>query len=167
MTRRVCRPQRQRLARFVTCALLCTFASALPAESWAACTVTATTMPFGPYNPTNSSPTDGSGTVKVVCTVVVGINLSWTVKMSTGASAAYSPRRMTNAAATLDYNIYTTNGYSTIWGDGSGTTGFISDSVFLVIGTTTSTYPMYGRIPALQDARSGSYTDSIVVTVTY
>ena len=143
------------------------FASALPAESWAVCTITATTMPFGPYNPTNSSPTDGSGTVKVICTVVVGINLSWTVKMSTGASTTYSPRRMTNGAATLNYNIYTTNGYSTIWGDGSGTTGFISDSAFLVIGTTTSTYPMYGRIPALQDARSGSYTDSIVVTVTY
>ncbi len=139
----------------------------LSAASWAACTVTATTMPFGAYNPANASPTNGSGTVKVICTVLVSINLSWTVMMSKGASTTYSPRQMTNGAATLDYNIYTTNAYSTIWGDGSGSTGFISDSLFLAVGTTTSTYPMYGRIPALQDVKSGPYTDSIVVTVTY
>ena len=35
------------------------------------------------------------------------------------------------------------------------------------IGTTTRHYTVYGRVPALQNARSGSYSDVITVTVDY
>jgi spore coat protein U-like protein len=135
--------------------------------SWAACTVSATGLPFGAYNPANASATDAVGTVTVNCTVLVALNMSWTVTMSKGASSTYSPRFLANGAAHLSYNIYTTTARATVWGDGSGGTGFISDSQFLVIGTTVSHYTMYGRIPALQDVNAGAYSDSIVVTVTY
>ena len=34
-------------------------------------------------------------------------------------------------------------------------------------GTRTATHVVYGRIPQLQDADTGNYTDSILVTLTF
>jgi spore coat protein U-like protein len=34
-------------------------------------------------------------------------------------------------------------------------------------GTRTSTHPVYGRIPQLQDAVPGAYNDTLLVTLTY
>jgi spore coat protein U-like protein len=133
----------------------------------AACNVSATTLPFATYNPASPAATDATGTVTVSCTVLVAVGLSWTVTMSKGTSSTYSPRVLSSGAATLSYNIYTTSARTTVWGDGTGGTGDISDSVVLAIGTNVSTYTMYGRIPPLQDVRAGAYSDAIVVTVSY
>jgi spore coat protein U-like protein len=143
--------------------------SALAAASptWANCAVSASTVPFGAYNPASVSATDATGTVTVTCTVLVGIAMSWTVQLSRGVSATYSPRTLANGGKSLSYNLYTTNARTVIWGDGSAGTSVISDSVFLAIGTHAFNYTIYGRIPPLQDVKSGSYSDSIVVTVTY
>ncbi len=142
-------------------------ASTVASASWAACNVSVTVLPFNVYNPANASATDATGTVTVTCTVLVGIAESWTVKLSKGTSTTYSPRVLLDGVATLNYNIYTTNARTTIWGDGSGGTDFISDSRLLVIGSNSYSYTMYGRIPPLQDARAGAYSDTIVVTLSY
>lgn len=141
-----------------------------PATSWAAletCTVSATSLPFGVYNPASASPTDATGTVTVSCNAIVGVGASWTIKMSTGSSGSYAPRRLSSGAATLNYNVYTSSARTTVWGDGSAGTGFVSDSATLIVGANTKQYTMYGRIPALQDVRAGSYSDSIVITLMY
>ena len=140
---------------------------ALASPSWAACNVSATVVPFGAYDPASASATDSTGTVTVTCTVLVALGMSWTVELSKGASTTYSPRKLASGGANLNYNLYTTNARTVIWGDGSGGTSVISDSVSLSIGTHNFSYTMYGRIPPLQDVKSGSYSDSIVVTVTY
>src|SRR5262245_23488414 len=91
--------------------------AASPVSS-AGCNVSATALPFGAYNPASAGPADATGTVTVTCNVLVALGLSWTVKMSRGTSATYSPRTLSNGAATLSYNIYTTSARTTVWGDG-------------------------------------------------
>jgi spore coat protein U-like protein len=124
-------------------------------------------VPFGVYNPASASATDTTGTVTVTCNAVVAVGMSWTVSLNKGTSTTYSPRKLANGAATLNYNLYTSNSRTVIWGDGSDGTSVISESLFLGIGAHVFNYTMYGRIPPLQDVKSGSYSDSIVVTVTY
>ena len=146
--------------------------TALSSESsWAlleSCDVTATSVPFGTYDPTSPSPLDATGTITVSCSVaLVGLLASWTLALSPGNSATYSPRRLSNGAATLQYNIFTTAAHSTVWGNGSGSTSVLSDSRLLLVGNNSAQYTVYGRISPRQDVRAGSYSDSIVVTINY
>jgi spore coat protein U-like protein len=67
----------------------------------------------------------------------------------------------------LNYNLYTNSARTSIWGDGSSGTNTVGDSYTLGIGTTVNDYTVYGRIPALQNAYSGFYSDSVIVTVEY
>ena len=70
----------------------------------------------------------------------------------------------------LGYNLYTTNLYSVVWGDGSGSNATVSGTMRLTSPNPSQmkTHTVYGRIPALQDAAVGSdYQDNVTVTVTY
>lgn len=49
-----------------------------------------------------------------------------------------------------------------IWGDGTSGT-----SIVTVNNVRNTTRTVYGRIPALQDVRAGSYSETLTVTVTY
>lgn len=57
--------------------------------------------------------------------------------------------------------------HTTVWGDGTGVTGVVSDNPFLVVGSDSVSYTTYGRLFAGQDRPPGAYSDTIVVTVTY
>src|SRR5262245_26957300 len=85
-------------------AIACAVLFALSSQpSWAllqSCDVTATALPFGPYDPTHPSPLDATGTITVTCSVtLVGLLASWTLVLSPGGSGAYTPRRLTSGAA--------------------------------------------------------------------
>jgi spore coat protein U-like protein len=68
----------------------------------------------------------------------------------------------------LNYNLYTTSARTTVWGDGSSSTGTVSDSYLLGLGAGTSTdYTVWGRIPMQQNVPTGTYNDSVVLTVEY
>jgi spore coat protein U domain-containing protein, fimbrial subunit CupE1/2/3/6 len=133
----------------------------------ASCSVAASGVNFGTYNPLSGTPKDAAGTVTFSCNVLAGLLMSWTVSLSTGNSGSYAPRLLSNGVSTLSYNLYTSAAHSSVWGDGTGVTGLVSDHVLLIVGLNTFNYPVYGRIPAGQDAAAGGYTDTIMVTVNY
>lgn len=138
----------------------------ISADAWALlqnCTVSAVPVSFGIYNPLAGAPTTATGTVTVNCTV--GLLGSWTVELSSGNSGNFATRRMTNGGSSLSYNLYTSAAYVSVWGDGTGGTSVDSGSSLL--GMTNSSYTVYGRIPAGQDAAAGTFTDTIVVTLNY
>jgi spore coat protein U-like protein len=61
----------------------------------------------------------------------------------------------------LHYSLFSNAGYSTNWGNTTGS---------WVTGTGTGaaqTLTVYGQIPASQHTISGTYTDTITATVTY
>lgn len=153
--------------RALVVVLAATSFTAASADAWAmSCSVGATAVNFGIYNPLSGTPDDATGTVTVTCDVLVGVFASWTVALSTG-NGSYSPRLLKSGANALSYNLYTSGAHTNVWGDGSGTTTLVSDHATLIVGANVVNYTVYGHIPAGQDAAAGTYTDTIVVTVNY
>jgi spore coat protein U-like protein len=133
-------------------------------------------LSFGNYNPLSASPTSTNGSINLNCQLALLLPLPFTatISLSAGSSASYVSRRMapTVGASRLNYNIYLDPGYSNVFGDGSGGTQVAQRCTPLLgLGcgstSTASNVPMYGLTPAGQDVATGSYMDSIVVTVTF
>jgi spore coat protein U-like protein len=148
----------------------------VPGAAWAAldCSVGATGVAFGVYDPTVATPDDSTGTITVTC-VYAGPggadDTNYTVTLSTGASGTYAQRQMTAGSSRLRYNLFGDAGRSQVWGNASAGTTIITGYAKVGPGvgnnTRTVTHTVYGRVPALQDADTGNYTDSIVVTLTF
>lgn len=131
------------------------------------CTVSATSVSFGSYNVFNASPLDATGTITVRCTGLVGLLVSYNIKLSAGLSGSYAPRKMASGANRLNYNLYTAATRLTVWGDGSAGTSFVSNTITLLLLGVTVNHTVYGRVPALQNVAVGSYSDNITVTLTF
>jgi spore coat protein U-like protein len=139
-----------------------------PAAAITTCTVVATPVAFTNYAPLSTSPNQISGVVTVNCIVALGITANWTVTLSTGSSGTYTSRTMLSGGNTLSYQLYVDAGYTQVWGDGTGGTSVNSGSFYsLLLGSGGAAYAVYGQIPARQNVRPGSYTDTIIVTTTY
>jgi len=128
----------------------------------ASCSVSTLAVSFGVIDPAQAAATDATGTVTVTCT---GLSLiPYDVALSAGGGA-YAQRTMSSGASTLNYNLYTSPTYNTVWGDGSGGTSRVSGSITLLVNP--GVHPVYARVPGNQNVAPGTYTDSITVTVTY
>lgn len=128
------------------------------AEVLGACTVTTTNMNFGTVGVLGSN-TDTTNTISVNC----NSGVPYTIGLDNGATGA-SPtaRRMTNGGNFVTYGIYQDAARTTEWGETIGT-NTISAS-----GTgSVQNYTGYGRVPAQTTPVSGTYTDVVIVTVTY
>lgn len=142
---------------------------ALPREAHAACalcscSVSAADVSFGAFQPLDNAPLDGAGTVTVSCGPI-GLLVSYDLKLSAGGSGGYATRRMTGGGHTLDYNLYTSPSRTTIWGDGSGGSGFVSDAWLISLGQMSRAHVVYGRVPAAPAARPGAYSDTIIARI--
>lgn len=133
------------------------------AKSSAVCSVNNPTLNFGSFNPLTGNSVDSTGTITVTCLLQLS---GYTIALSSGNSGSYNPRRMTSGANTLDYNLYTDNSYSQIWGDNTGGS-IIVDGGSSLLGSRNHT--VYGRIPlsTQRGASVGNYSDSITITITY
>ena len=149
----------------------------LPQSAWSSClltlctcSVSATPVSFGVYDPFSSSPSDTSGTITVSCTgLVVSVLVSYDILLNKGIHASsFLPRQMASGVNTLDYNLYTDSTRTTVWGDGTGGTSIVTDGYLLGLFTVNRDYTVYGRIPASQTGvHTGDYSDTITVTVNY
>lgn len=122
------------------------------------CTINAGTLTFVAYT---GALDQATGSFTVNCTN----NGDYTIALGVGAGtgASFTTRYMMNGTYKLGYNIYTTAGDATVWGDGSNPTATVPG-----VGTGTSqTISVFGAIPAGEAAISGSYTDTVVATITY
>ena len=147
---------------------------ASPALGGVTCSVAATGVNFGAYDVSVPTPDDSTGTVTVTCSYVppggsVDVNIQ--ASLSAGNSGSYSPRQMAAGAARLNYNLFRDAARSSVWGNGLAGTGIVTASLKVGPGvgngTRTADCPVYGRVPALQAAGLGDYSDTIVVTVTF
>jgi spore coat protein U-like protein len=122
------------------------------------CTVSSATLAFGNYDPTGGN-VDQSATFQVACTK----GTPATVGLNTGGNAAGAVRRMANGTDFLVYELYKEAARTNVWGN-SGT-----DLVSLAAATSNAAQNLtvYGRLTGLQDVSVGSYTDTVLVTVTF
>lgn len=133
------------------------------AEIGETCSVSATNLAFGSYDPSSGTPTDSTNTVTVTCTngtaYAIGLNAG------TASGATVTTRQMTGSptADLLDYSLYNDSARTTNWDDIGGS-GAIS------VGSASGVaeaHTVYGRIPINQFLTSGNYQDTITVTVSY
>jgi spore coat protein U-like protein len=131
----------------------------------ASCSTPATNaVTFGAYSPLTGNASTASATLSVTCTYAT----PFTIALNAGSnSASLSERKMSNGTQTLGYNLYTTSGHTSVWGD--GTAGSSTQSGSGATGATPSavSFTVYGQIPASQNVPAASYTDTVTVTVTY
>lgn len=129
------------------------------------CQAAATALAFGAYVP-GAGALASNSTISVKCTK----NTPYTVALNAGATTGGSiaQRQMGSGANRLNYNLYTSAGFATVLGDGTG--GSLTSAGTGAGVATATTITVYGQLPdsALnQAAVPGSYTDTITVTVTY
>jgi spore coat protein U-like protein len=139
------------------------------------CTISTPGLAFGSYDVFAAGATNGNATLSITCSLDPSDQgaqklVPYVVSLSTGSSGSFVQRTMKSGSNALAYNIYTSNAYSVVWGDGTGSTGTQSGSHVLNSGhpTLTGTFTGYGRIPALQDvAVASNYADNVTVTVSW
>ena len=71
-------------------------------------------------------------------------------------------RKMTSGANTINYSLYQNSSRTTVWGNTVGTNTVSGTGSGLGQALT-----VYGRVPPQTTPAPGTYTDTIVATVTY
>ncbi len=147
------------------------FGSRAQAAATANCTVMASPVAFGVYNPLSTVGTASTGTLKIVCTASGSGTITVTVEatFSTGLSGNYATRTMLSGSNTLNYNIYWDTAHTQIMGNGTGGSysGYAGPITIIAGNFAQVNGTMYGYIPPLQDAVPGAYTDVLTLTITY
>ena len=129
------------------------------------CTVTGNPIAFGAYNPLTGAEVTQTATISVTCTngmTAPPVTLGQGLHAATGSTDA-APLRQLNASVghDLTYNLYSENTYTTVW---ENVTGVASPTP----NGSAQNMTVYGKIDAGQTTASvGTYTDTVVVTVTF
>jgi spore coat protein U-like protein len=131
------------------------------------CTISATDLSFGNYDPVGANattPLDVNTTVSVLCTKgASGV----TVGLDTGTHVVGGNRFMADAVSgdTLQYELYSDSAHSSVWGNAG--TGLVGWATFGPISGGAVAKTVYGRVPQAQDKTVGHYTDVITATVNF
>lgn len=140
---------------------------AVSATVSASCSISTTPLDFGTYDPIGGADLDGEASVETTCTAgsspVPVITLGQGNNPNFGSSEADPLRRMKTSSGNnyLSYFLYKDSNRSTLWGNTAG-----SGVIVTATGAAETTY-VYGRVPASQNVQAGSYTDTVLATVTF
>ena len=125
----------------------------------ASCSVTTTSLNFGSRSSLGSS-VDATGSLSVTCSNTLPYEVG--LSNGNGPGAIATARKMTSGANTVTYSLYSDSLRTSVWGDVIGTN--------TVSGTGTGgaqSLTVYGRVPPQTTPPAATYSDNIVVTVTY
>ena len=136
------------------------------AEVSANCTISTIALAFGSYDPVvahASAALDGQGTVTVTCTsgATTVITLGQGMNADASSTDAAPARQMVSGANELAYALYSDSSRTTVWGN-------TSETGVSHVGTGTSAnLTVYGSVSGGQNVPAGSYSDTVVATVTF
>jgi spore coat protein U-like protein len=123
------------------------------------CSIAAGALAFGSYDPVAanaSTDLDQTSTITVACTK----GSTGVVSLDNGSNASGSTRRMKAGANYLSYEMYNDAGRSTVWN--------ATNTVSYTAASKASTgLTLYGRVASGQDIPVGSYSDTVVATITF
>lgn len=124
------------------------------------CTVSATNVNFAAVTPAATGDATAPGTITSTCTK----NTPYKLAINAG-SGTIAQRTMGGTGGNTDklnYNLYTDNTYTKVWGQTPGT-----DTVDLTGDGTAQTSTIYGKLPLNQYVKADSYSDNLTVTINY
>ncbi|WP_072392702.1 spore coat protein U domain-containing protein [Hyphomicrobium sp. CS1GBMeth3] len=123
------------------------------------CGVTATMLDFGATGVLQTA-VDATNTLFVTCSATTPYSIS----LNGGLTGAVDPtqRKMSKGGETVTYGLYRNTVRTLPWGEtiGSNTAAGVGTGL-------AQSFTVYGRVPAQQTPSPGTYTDTVVVTVTY
>jgi spore coat protein U-like protein len=125
-------------------------------------------MGFGFYDDASPVSTNSTADVVVRCARNGGpASVDVTLRLGPSAgSGTIATRQLRSGANALNYNLYRDAARTQVWGQTAG-----ADTVTMNIngipnnGSRNGTFTIYGRIPALENAPAGAYTDSVQMTI--
>ena len=132
----------------------------------AVCEVSSSSISFGFYDPLTSQARDSNTNIQVSCS---GSNetVSFSL-MATSGYGTFASRQAHSGSMLLAYNLFIDVGRTQIWGDGTGGTVVIQDSLTISSTPVTKSYVIYGRIPGQQSSTTAAtYSDDLTVTMRY
>lgn len=142
--------------------------AAAGASQAAGCSVTASSLLFGPYDTLSLVPVDSVGTLTVSCIGTPGEAVSYRIGLGAGGSGNPAARRLRGPGAwALDYNLFTNGARTLVWGDGAAGSLLVADTLSLTGGARQRSHPVYGRIYPRQNVGPGAYGDTLVVTLEF
>ncbi len=126
------------------------------------CSLSATDLAFGNYDPFAALDKTGTTNVTVTCSLLA----PYTIALSQGTNGgSVTTRKMLitgGGTDLLNYGLYRDAAHLLNWGETVGT------DTLAGVGTGVAVnVPVYGVIPAGQNVSIGSYTDTITVTLNY
>jgi spore coat protein U-like protein len=139
---------------------------AVSATISANCTITTGALSFGAYDPIvthKAADLDGTGTVTVTCTsgAAATVTLGQGANADAGSTDTVPVRRLETGGSYLGYFLYSNVERSTVWGNDAA-----SDVEHTGDGTATA-LTVYGRVTQDQNQPAGTYTDTVVATVSF
>jgi spore coat protein U-like protein len=157
--------------------LLMTLTMAASAQTYGCVASSSGTLNFLTYDPVSAAPS-ATATVTLTCTHTGGgaVGVNWKMELTNGSSnppcslsaTGRVMRRQPGLDATLGYNVYK-NATEEIWGNdvcGTPLTGTLPNiSNGQPVQSTIQT--MRGVIPAGQQVPSGTYSDTLQLTITF
>jgi spore coat protein U-like protein len=147
-----------------TLVLLVGLAGSATAQAMSCSVTFVTGVAFGAYDVFSASPVDSVGSIAYEC-VGVGPSDAVAIELSLGDGAGFSSRRLVQGTHSLEYDLYVDAARTTVWGNGtSGTSRY--QQIVPAEGSPTSV-PVYGRIPAGQNAAVGVYSDTVIATIVF
>lgn len=133
---------------------------AVSATVASACSVTASALGFGAYDPTSAVLKPGTATLTVTCTL--GALYTIGLDAGGGSGATTAVRKMTAGGTTLDYKLCQDVGCVANWGN------TVSTDTVAGVGTGLGIPSVvFGQIAALQNVGAGTYNDTVNVSVNY
>jgi spore coat protein U-like protein len=131
------------------------------------CSVSAAPLNFGTTGSFITAAIDSTATITVQCTN----STPYSIGLDNGRNANGSQRRMVGAAGQyVSYGLYTDSGYSQAWTTTTSTTSCTGGANTCDLGTGTGSnqgVTVYGQVPPQSAPAVGTYTDTVVVTVTF
>jgi spore coat protein U-like protein len=132
------------------------------------CNVSAAALNFGSSPSTIAANIDSTTTITVQCTNTT----PYSIGLGSGINASGSQRRVQVGATGnyLNYGLYTDAAYSNAWAATTSTTSCTAGVSTCYLGTGTGSnqnITVYGRVPSQTAPVVGTFTDTVVVTVTF
>jgi spore coat protein U-like protein len=135
----------------------------------AACTINATTLAFGSTDGISLTTiaVTASTTVSVTCTS----GSPFTIGMGQGSNYGSGNRNMASGGNLIPYGLYTDPAWTDAWTTTTENNGCSGPANSCYVGTGTGSaqsVTIYGKVPTMATApAAGSYTDTVLMTITY
>ena len=124
-------------------------------------------LEFGDYDGHSPQPLDAYSSLTINCRAIPGEGSirNAIIQINRGSSPSFQRREMVGPGGVIHYNVYIDATRQTIWGDGSGGTDFVH--IDRPQPNQDLTFPVYGRVDALQALAAGRYQDMLTVSVIF